>query len=89
MKHHDFVYSRDLENNCTIIQWGESGYYETDFPKGKYPDDVVDYMNEARGITQAERKAMELCSMAAQNNPNLDWEKHYEMVMGTLNKGSN
>ena len=89
MTHPDFVYSHDLENNCTIIQWGESGYYETDFPKGKYPDDVVDYMNEARGITQAERKAMELCSMAAQNNPNLDWEKHYEKIMGTLNKGGN
>ena len=86
MKHPDFVFSHDLSNNCTIIQWGENGYYTTDYPEGKYPDDVIDYMNESRDITKAERKAMEICSMAAQNNPGLDWDKHYEMIMSKVAK---
>ena len=89
MTHPNFVYSHDLSNNCTIIKWGESGYYPTNYPQGEYNDEIIDEINTKRGITKAERKAMELCSMAAQNNPNLDWEKHYEMVIGILNKGSN
>lgn len=89
MKHPECVYSHDLENNCTYIVWGESGYYTTNLPKGKYTDDVIDWMNDRRSISPKQRKAMELCSIAAQNDPNLDWEKHYEKIMKTLSKGSN
>lgn len=86
MKHPEMIYSHDINNNCTIIKWGESGYYETDYPKGKYTDDVIDNLNLQAEITPKERKAMEICSMAAQNNPNLNWEKHYNMVLEMLTK---
>lgn len=75
------VYSHDMENNCTIIKWGEGGYYRTDFPKGGYTDEVIDELNAKGGITPQMRRAMEICSMAAQNNPDLDWEKHFDMLM--------
>ena len=84
--HHDRVFSHDLENNLTEIRWGESGYYyKHDFPKDNYTDKVVDAMNDIMGITPNERKAMEICSMAAQNNPDLDWDEHYNMVLNKLN----
>ena len=79
MNHPDTIYSRDLNNNCIILKWGESGYYPTDYPKGKYTDDVIDKMNEP--WTSNERRAMECCSIAAQNNPDLDWDSHYKMRM--------
>lgn len=81
MKHPETCYSNDIENNCIIIKWGESGYYKTDCPKGGYTDTVINAMNRNGGITPKERRAMELCSIASQNNPNLDWEAHYEMIM--------
>ena len=77
----EYCYSHDLYNNCTIIKWGESGYYKTDFPQGKYDDSIVNELNENGGITPKMRRAMEICSMVAQNNPNLDWKKHYDMIM--------
>ena len=86
MKHPEMIYSHDINNNCTIIKWGESGYYETDYPKGKYTDDVIDNLNSQVEVTPMERKAMEICSIAAQNNPNLNWEKHYSMVLEMLTK---
>ena len=86
MKHPETIYSHDINNNCTIIKWGEAGYYKTDYPEGGYTDDVINKINAERGFTPKERKAMEICSMAAQNNPNLDWEKHYNMVLKMLTK---
>lgn len=86
MKHPELVYSRDINNNCTIIKWGESGYYKTDYPEGGYTDSVINELNEKQGVTPNERKAMEICSMASQNNPNLNWEEHYNMVLEMLNK---
>ena len=79
-----YCYSHDLYNNCTIIKWGESGYYKTDFPQGKYDDSIVNELNEDGGITPKMRRAMEICSMAAQNNPKLDWKKHYDMIIGKI-----
>lgn len=76
-----YCYSHDMNNNCTIIKWGESGYYKTDFPSGKYDDSIIDELNENGGITPQMRRAMEICSMCAQNNPKLDWKKHYDMIM--------
>ena len=81
MKHPETCYSHDMKNNCTIIKWGEGGYYRTNFPEGEYDDDVIDEINKRGGITPQMRLAMESCSIAAQNNPNLDWEKHYQMCM--------
>jgi hypothetical protein len=86
MKHPEYALSHDLNNNCTIIKWGESGYYSTNYPQGVYNDEIIDELNTERGITKAERKAMELCSIAAQNNPDLDWEQHYEEVMSKVAK---
>ena len=80
-KYPEYCYSHDMENNCTILKWGEGGYYRTDFPKGGYTDEVIDDLNARGGITPQMRRAMEVCSMAAQNNPNLDWEKHFDMLM--------
>ena len=85
-KHPECCYSHDLENNCTIIKWGESGYYMTDFPKGGYTDDVINDMNSKTDITPTERKAMEICSMAAQDKPNLNWDEHYNTVLDMLKK---
>lgn len=81
MKHPNYCYSHDLQNNCTIIKWGESGYYNTDYPKGKYNDDIINELNSEIEVTSQMRRAMEICSMVAQNNPNLDWETHYDMIM--------
>ena len=81
MRHPLACYSHDLNNNCTIIKWGEPGYYKTDYPEGNYTDEVVDKINEEGGITHNERRAMEICSMAAQNNPDLNWEKHFAFLM--------
>lgn len=86
MNHPEMIYSHDINNNCTIIKWGESGYYETDYPKGKYTDDIINELNAQQEVTPAERKAMEICSMAAQNNSFLNWDKHYNMVLEMLNK---
>lgn len=86
MKHPELVYSRDINNNCTIIKWGESGYYKTDYPEGGYTDSVINELNGKLGVTPNERKAMEICSMVSQNNPNLNWEEHYNMVLEMLNK---
>ena len=74
-------YSHDLNDNCTIIKWGESGYYKTDLPSGKYNDDVVNELNLNVGVTPKMRRAMEICSMVSQSNPKLDWKKHYDMIM--------
>ena len=82
--HPEYCYSHDMENNCTIIKWGEGGYYKTDFPQGKYDDYIVDEVNMDRNITPAERNAMESCSIAAQDNPDLDWDKHYAMCLELL-----
>ena len=81
MNHPEACYSRDHENNCTIIKWGEGGYYRTDYPKGKYTDEIIDEINANGGITPIQRRAMECCSIVAQNNPELDWERHYEMCL--------
>ena len=84
MKHPNYCYSHDFQNNCTIIKWGESGYYRTDYPKGKYNDDIINELNSEIEVTPQMRRAMEICSMASQNNPNLDWENHYDMIMRRL-----
>lgn len=81
MKYPEYMYSHDYKNNCTIIKWGEGGYYKTDYPAGKYDDAIVDKLNARNGYTPAEREAMEICSMVAQDNPDLDWEKHYDMIL--------
>lgn len=86
MKHPNLIYSHDIYNNCTIIKWGESGYYHTDYPEGSYTDDVIDELNAHLGVTPDERRAMEICSMVSQSNPNLDWEAHYNMILGRLGK---
>lgn len=86
MNYPELVYSRTLENNCIIIKWGESGYYNTDYPKGKYNDNVIDDMNARAGISPEERRAMEICSIAAEHNHNLDWKSHFEMCMRRLKK---
>ena len=81
MNHPEMCYSNDYANNCTIVKWGESGYYRTDYPAGGYTTEVIDELNARMGITPAEKRAMVCCSMVAQDNPNLDWEKHYTMCM--------
>lgn len=81
MNHPETCYSHDLSNNCTIIKWGEGGYYRTDYPEGKYNDEVVDKINARADVTPQMRRAMEICSVCAQSNPDLDWDKHYEMIM--------
>ena len=86
MSHPDTCFSRDLNNNCTIIKWGESGYYPTDYPKGKYDDEIINKLNAESGITPQMRHAMECCSIVAQDKPNLDWNKHYEMCLEISSK---
>lgn len=81
MNHPKTCYSHDLNNNCTIIKWGEGGYYRTDYPEGKYTDEIINEINANAGITPQMRHAMEICSMVAQSNPNLDWEKHYQKCL--------
>ncbi len=79
--HPETCYSHDSKNNCTIIKWGESGYYRTDYPEGQYPTEIIDEINSIAGITPQMRHAMECCSIAAQNNPGLNWEQHYKMCL--------
>ena len=81
MNHPETCFSHDLYNNCTIIKWGEGGYYKTNYPEGEYNDDIVNELNSRRGITPQMREAMECCSIVAQNKPDLDWEKHYQMCL--------
>ena len=77
----DYVLSKDFSNNCVIIKWGKAGYYETDYPKGAYTDEVIDELNENGGIVKAQRFAMEACAIAAQNNEGLDWKSHYQKCL--------
>lgn len=86
MKHPEYCYSNDLNNNCTIVKWGEAGYYKTDYPEGGYTDEIIDGINSQGGVTPEERKAMEFCSIAAQYNPDLDWDEHYEMCMQKIER---
>lgn len=79
--HPETCYSHDENNNCTIIKWGDGGHYKTDYPAGKYTDDVVDELNSRFGITPNMRTAMETCSEAAQFNPLLDWEELYNKTL--------
>ena len=81
MKHPEICLSHDINNNCTIIKWGESGYYPTNYPEGEYDDDIINELNTRRGITPQMRNAMECCSIVAQDKPDLDWEKHYQMCL--------
>lgn len=76
-KHPETCFSHDQYNNCTIIKWGEGGYFKTDYPEGEYTDEVVDELNSKYGVTPNMRSAMELCSEVAQTNPSLDWEELY------------
>ena len=85
MKHPEMCLSRDSNNNCILIKWGVSGYYGTNYPNGEYDDDIINGLNARRGITPQMREAMEYCSIAAQNKPDLDWEKHYQMCMEMQN----
>ena len=84
INHPEMCYSNNYKDDCIIIKWGEPGYYETDYPKGKYTDDVIDKLNANGGITPQQRRAMEICSMVAQDNPNLNWENHYNTVINML-----
>lgn len=86
MKHPNYCYSNDTRDNCIILKWGESGYYKTDYPEGKYTDDIIDEMNADGGISKVERGAMECCAIASQGNPNLNWEEHYKMCLDHYNK---
>ncbi len=85
--HPECLYSHDSSNNCTIVKWGEPGYLETDYPEGKYDDDAIDELNAKRwfdgNILRAKRvrNALERCSIAAQNNPDLNWDEHYELCI--------
>ena len=81
MMHPDFCYSHDLANNCTLIKWGESGYYRTDYPNGRYTTEIINEMNSNLEVTPKMRMAMEICSMVAQDKPDLDWDVHYQMIM--------
>lgn len=81
MKHPETCLSHDINNNCIIIKWGESGYYPTNYPEGEYDDDIINELNARRGITPQMRNAMECCSIVAQDKPNLDWGKHYQMCL--------
>ena len=85
LQYPEMCYSHDQKNNCIILKWGDGGYYKTDYPEGRYTDEVIDQMNERADISPEMRRAMEICSMAAQNNPALNWKKHYEMVLDTQN----
>jgi len=84
-----YCYSHDLENNCTIIKRNEGGYYKTDFPEGGYDDDIINDMNMLCGITPEMREAMVCCSIAKQNNPKLEWDAHYTMVLEMLERRKN
>ena len=86
MKHPEICYSNDINNNCIIIKWGESGYYPTNYPEGKYNDEVINELNARGGISPEMRKAMEFCSIVAQEKSNLDWEKHYKKCINMLSK---
>lgn len=81
MKHPEFCYNNDFRNNCTIVKWGESGYYKTDYPEGKYDRQIIKHLNATLGVSEDEANAMVICSMVAQENPDLDWEEHYRMIM--------
>ena len=81
MNHPANCFSHDPANNCTITKLGKSCYELTHYPEGEYDDDIVNEINARRGITPQMRNAMECCSIAAQNNPDLDWEKHYQMCL--------
>lgn len=85
MKHPTVCYSRDMNNNCIILKWGESGYYKTDYPEGNYTDDIIDELNANSGITPQMRNAMECCAMASQGKESFNWEEHYEMCMNMEN----
>lgn len=80
-KHPEMCYSHDLYNNCTIVKWGESGYYKTDYPEGKYTDDIIDHLNSEKGVTPEVRRAMEICSMASQDKPDYDWDKNFDEIL--------
>lgn len=82
MNYPEMCYANDIYKNCIILKWGEAGYYPTDYPKGGYTDEVIDELNQRAGITHAEWKAMQICSMA---NP-ADWKAHYEMCVERYRK---
>lgn len=68
LQYPEMCYSRDQKNNCIILKWGDGGYYKTDYPEGRYTDEVIDQMNERADISPEMRRAMEICSMAAQTH---------------------
>lgn len=82
MKSPNMCYSHDANNNCIIILSDNAGYYKPNYPEGEYDDSVVDALNKKMDITKEQRIAMEICSIAKSNNPDLDWNAHYEKVLG-------
>lgn len=67
-------------SNDICIRRGESGYHLSDWDTGDKERNVelADLMNERRGVTPAQRQAMEIGSMAGWDVPGAD-PSNYEI----------
>lgn len=57
--------SRD-RGDCIIVKRGMSGYFPTDWPKGKYTPDIIDELNEGLGVSAEEAEMLYVKSFRAE-----------------------
>lgn len=68
------------KGDAIVIKWGEHGFYP--YSKGNlFSQDEINDLNEKLGVSKAEAKAMEICSMQ-----DCDWNSHFPKVRDSFQK---
>lgn len=67
-----------MQGDAIIIKWGEQGYYPC-FEGVTYTQEKIDSLNSKLGVSKAEAKTMEICSMQ-----DCDWDSHYPKVLESM-----
>ena len=73
-------------NDIGVVKWGESGYYRTDYPSGKYTEELVAELNDKSGYTRTEIEAMQMCSMAYIPQTEEAWNKHFQTCCDIIDR---
>ncbi len=67
--------------DCIVIFWGETGYHPTNYPEGKYTQEMIDGFNEKLGVSKDVAMAMKDCSMINKLDTLEKWEKQFGVIL--------